>query len=184
MSLFAGLLILAAALLLFAAFVLLPVYRTYRGKRLITCPETNQPAAVDVDAVRAATSVLAGGPDLRLKDCSRWPEKAACGQECLSQVERSPGACLVRNIVAEWYRGKACFYCGKQIPQINWSEHRPGLVSPEGVTVSWTEVKPEELPSLFATHRSVCWDCHVVQSVIRERPDVVTVRPDRKHLYS
>jgi hypothetical protein len=30
----------------------------------------------------------------------------------------------------------------------------------------------------------VCWDCHVVQGVVRERPDVVTVRQERKHLYS
>jgi hypothetical protein len=52
------------------------------------------------------------------------------------------------------------------------------------MTVSWKDVKPENLPDVFSTHKPVCWDCHVVQSVVRERPDLVTVRPKREHLYS
>lgn len=185
MSSFTLVAILVVGLGVFAGFLLIPVYRAYRGKRLVTCPETKQPAAVELDAFRAATGILSGVPeDLRLKDCSRWPEKAGCGQECLSEIERDPGACLVRSVVAAWYRGKSCAFCGKPIPEINWSEHRPGLVSPDNATVSWTDVKPEDLPALFATHRPVCWDCHVVQSVVREHPGVVTVRPARPHLYS
>ena len=108
---------------------ILPAYRAYRGKRLITCPETQRPAAVDVDAVHAAATAIGGGADLRLKDCSRWPERAGCGQDCLSQIESEPGACRVRNVVAEWYRGKTCALCGKAIPEVKWSEHRPGLLS-------------------------------------------------------
>jgi hypothetical protein len=26
-------------------------------------------------------------PHLRLSECSRWPERQGCGQECLSQIE-------------------------------------------------------------------------------------------------
>ena len=185
MSLPIVLLILAAALLLFGAFVLVPVYRTYRGKRLITCPETKQPAAVELDSFRAALTLRGDEPPrLRLTNCSRWPEKAGCGQECLGEVERDPKACLVRTIVADWYRGQSCVFCGKPIPEVMWTEHRPALLSPDRVTVSWRDVKPETLPDLFSTHKPVCWDCHVVQSVVRERPDVVTVRPERDHLYS
>jgi hypothetical protein len=185
MSLPIVLLILAAALLLFGAFILVPVYRAYRGKRLITCPETKQPAAVELDSIRAAFTQFGDEPGrFRLTNCSRWPEKAGCGQECLGEIERDPKACLVRTIVSDWYRGQSCVFCGKPIPEVNWTEHRPALLSPDRVTVSWKDVKPETLPDTLISHKPVCWDCHVVQSVVRERPDVVTVRPDREHLWS
>lgn len=180
-------LVLAAIAVVFAlaALVLLPFLRVYRGKRLVACPETRRPAAVELDSFRAALNVLGDeGDRLRLSSCSRWPEKAGCGQECLADVEREGEACLVRTIVADWYRGQACAFCGKLIPEVKWNEHRPALLSPGASTVSWKDVKPEELPDVFSTHRPVCWDCHVVQSVVRARPDVVTVRPEREHLYS
>ena len=184
MSLPIVLLVLAASAVL-AIVVLIPVLRVYRGTRLVACPETKQPAAVELDSIRAALTLLGDeSPRLRLTNCSRWPEKAGCGQECLGEVERDPKACLVRTIVADWYRGQSCVFCGKPIPEVTWTEHRPALLSPDRVTVSWKDVKPETLPDLFATHKPVCWDCHVVQSLIRERPDTVTVRPDREHLWS
>lgn len=174
-----------AALGVVATIALIPVLRVYRGTRLVACPETKRPAAVELDPVRAALSLFGNRHGrLRLSDCSRWPEKAGCDQECLAEVERDPQACLVQRIAARWYRGQSCVFCGKPIPEVTWAEHRPALLSPDRVTVSWKDVKPESLPDLFATHKPVCWDCHVVQSVVRERPDVVTVRPEREHLYS
>lgn len=65
----------------------LPAWRGYRGKRSVTCPDTRELAAVEVDAARVAVTAWGGPPDVRLKDCSRWPEKADCGQECLVQLE-------------------------------------------------------------------------------------------------
>ena len=174
-----------AALGIVATIVLIPVLRVYRGTRLVACPETKRPAAVEVDAFRAALASFGDEPGrLRLSDCSRWPEKAGCGQECLGEIERDGESCLVRNLVAGWYRGQSCAFCGKRIPEVTWTEHRPALLAPDGMTVSWKDVKPENLPDVFSTHKPVCWDCHVVQSVVRERPDLVTVRPKREHLYS
>ena len=174
-----------AALGIVATIVLWAVLRVYRGTRLVACPETDRPAAVELDATRAALSLFGDEPGrLRLSSCSRWPEKAGCGQECLADVERDPQACLVRTIVAGWYRGQSCVFCGKAIPEVTWTEHRPALLSPDRLTVSWKDVKPESLPEIFSTHKPVCWNCHVVQSVVREHPDVVTVRPEREHLYS
>jgi hypothetical protein len=167
-----------------AASLLIPILRVYRGTRLVACPETKRPAAVELDAMRAAFSPGGEAGRLRLSNCSRWPERAGCGQECLAEVERDPEGCLVRTIVSGWYRGQSCAFCGKPIPEVTWTEHRPALLAPDGMTVSWKDVKPETLPDLFSTHKPVCWDCHVVQGVVRERPDVVTVRPDRDHLYS
>ena len=168
-----------------ATIVLIPILRVTRGTRIVECPETKRPAAVELDAFRAAIAWFGDEPGrLRLAECSRWPEKAGCGQECLGEIERDGASCLVRNLVAAWYRGQACVFCAKRIPEVTWTEHRPALLAPDGVTVSWKDVKPEDLPDVFSTHKPVCWDCHVVQGVVRERPDVVTVRPEREHLYS
>ena len=79
------------------------VWLRYRGERVITCPENRRPAGVALGAGRAA--VLGS---FRLSACSRWPEHAGCGQECLAQIQESPEACLVRNILTDWYRGKSC----------------------------------------------------------------------------
>ena len=126
------------ALGVIGAIVMIPVLRVYRGTRLVECPETKRHAAVKIDAVRAALTVFGDEPSrLRLADCSRWPEKAGCGQECLGEIERDGASCLVRNIVAEWYRGKFCAFCAKQIPEVKWNEHRPALLAPDGMTVSW-----------------------------------------------
>ena len=73
----------------------------FRGERVITCPENLRPAGVTVEAGRAVTL-----GSFRLADCSRWPERAGCGQQCLAQIAESPEACLVRNILAQWYGGR------------------------------------------------------------------------------
>lgn len=83
----AGLIILAIAFAAIGFLWVLPAWREYRGKKTVTCPETGQSATVEVDAARVATSAWRGVPDVRLKHCSRWPERATCGQDCLIQVE-------------------------------------------------------------------------------------------------
>jgi hypothetical protein len=147
-----------------------------RGARLVTCPETKETVAVKVNAKRAALQSFVGVSHLRLSDCTRWPERQNCGQDCLSQVEADPDGCLVWNIVAHWYEGRNCVYCGKPFGHINWHDHRPALLSPDKKTVQWTEVPPEKLPEYFATYKPVCWDCHVAESFRREHPDLVTDR--------
>ena len=82
----AGLIILAIAFSAVGFLWVLPAWRAYRGKRTVTCPVTREPAAVEVDAARVAATAWGGVPDVRLKDCSSWPERAGCGQECLSQL--------------------------------------------------------------------------------------------------
>ncbi|HLJ78708.1 MAG TPA: DUF1761 domain-containing protein [Acidobacteriaceae bacterium] len=62
------------------------LYRRYSGGRLVACPENQQAATVSVDARHAAATGIHGHPDLRLCDCTRWPERANCGQACLSQA--------------------------------------------------------------------------------------------------
>jgi hypothetical protein len=168
-------LLVAAVAAIAAAFVLRKVLR-WRGTRLVRCPETRTPAAVEVDVKQAFMSGLFGHEHLRLRECSRWPERAGCGEDCLAQVERAPEDCRVRNIVSEWYRGKTCAYCGHLFAEVHWHDHRPALRDAEGVTRQWTEVRAEQLPRLFETCSPVCWDCHIAEAFRKEHPELVVDR--------
>ncbi len=174
--------LLVAAALVLVGWFFVPAWRNFRGKRVITCPDDQSPRTVELDAKHAALTAFGASPDLRLSSCSRWPEKQDCGQECLRQIESSADGCLVTSLVAEWYAGKSCTFCGKPIDTPKWATHAPALVTPGGETLRWNDVKPEQLPQLFATHRPVCWDCHIVESVVRKHPDRVTLRPERDQL--
>lgn len=107
----AGVIILAVAFSSVGFLWVLPNYRRYRGKWIVTCPEIRARVGVEVDTVRVAATAWSGEPKLRLKDCSRWGEKAACGQECVAEIERETKA-----IGAGWYRSQPCALCGKPIP--------------------------------------------------------------------
>jgi hypothetical protein len=175
--------LIAALLALGTIYVVVPVmgraYVRYRGRRVITCPETKAPAAVEVNAVQAALDSIAGSPEPRLQDCSRWPERQACGQECLSQIEDAPDGCLVASLVRGWYAGKECVLCRKGIGDLHWYDRRPALIDAAGRTVQWDDVPAQNLPDLLRTHRPVCWSCHVAETFRREHPDLVVDRPWR-----
>lgn len=145
-------------------FVGPPVVRTflrYRGKRLVTCPETRQPAAVDIDMTHAALSAVTGSPELRLMRCSRWPEHQDCGQACLLQIQVLQKDCKVHNILTSWYEDKACVFCGKPFGDIHLYDHKPALLSPDGRIIEWRELRAENIPAALETAKPVCWDCHI-----------------------
>lgn len=148
----------------------------YRGKRVITCPETKQPAAVHVNAVKAAREAVLGGTSIRLDQCSRWPERAGCGQECLSEIQADPEKCLVWNLVDEWYRGKSCAYCQKQFGEIHWHERHPALLGPDRTVVQWNEVPPQDLPQILQNYLPVCWNCYIAEAFRRKNPERVLDR--------
>jgi len=155
-------------------------YWQSRGKRLVTCPENHCAAAVKLDAKGAGIRAFRGGIYHCLQDCSRWPEKRDCAQDCLSQVEALGQGCLVRNIVAGWYQGKSCVYCHKPVDSVaEWTGHMPALLAPDSKTVSWGDVPAEKLPEIFATHKPVCWSCHIAETFRREHADLVTDRTER-----
>ena len=155
-------------------------YLKFRGQRVITCPENDEFAAVEVDAQAAARAALLGHEHVHLRECSRWPEKQGCGQECLAQIEASPSECLVRSMLDQWYAGSTCAVCGKSIGPIDWFKHKPALMRPDRRTVAWNEIPAETLPEVMATHFPVCWDCHVVESVVRDHADRIVVRPPHR----
>jgi len=171
-----AILVLAAALFVMHAMPGVRAFFDYRGKRLITCPETKKAAAVEVAAGEAAVGAFLSEPTLHLKECSRWPEREDCGQECLQQIEIDPEKCLVWNIVAKWYEGKKCVFCHKPIAALHHLDHPPALVGPDFKTAEWRDIRPEQLPEVFATHQPVCWNCHVAENFRRVHPNLVVDR--------
>lgn len=164
------------ALFLFARR-LAAAWMTYRGTRVVVCPENREMVAVRVDARHAAATAPQGTPDLRLESCTRWPEKAGCGQECLGQIESAPEACLVKTILGDWYQGRACALCRREFHEIRWHDHQPGLLGPGGAILAWHSFRPEQVVDVLATHEPVCWDCRVAETFRREHPELVTDRP-------
>jgi hypothetical protein len=155
-------------------------YIKMRGDRVVNCPDNLQPAAVTVDAKHAALTAVGGHEHFRLDSCSRWPEKAGCGQECLKQIEAQPTDCLVRTQVSRWYADKACAICGKALGVVDWASHKPALRAPDGRTVEWSEVRPETMFQVMGSHAAICWDCHVAETFRRQRPDLVLDNPFAK----
>ena len=168
--------VLAVGLFVFRAIPGIRAYFNFRGKRLITCPETHTTEAVDVAAGEAAIGAFLSEPTLRLKECSRWPERQNCGQECLSQIEVGPANCLVWNIVSQWYEGKSCAFCHKPIGALHHLDHAPALLGPDSKTAEWREFRPEQLLDVFSTHQPICWNCHVAETFRRTHPELVVDR--------
>jgi len=138
----------------------------YRGRRLVVCPETGQPAAVLLAAWRLAGSAIFRPPALRLQDCSRWRERAACGQPCLAQIEAAPEDCLARRILIAWYQDKSCIFCGQQLGQVDWRLHKPCVLSPEQSLFEWRSIQPERIPIVLQTHQPVCRTCFIAETHI------------------
>jgi hypothetical protein len=167
----------ALLLVVFELFRSVGAYRKFRGDRIVSCPENHQPAAVRVAAAKAAIQAAIATPHLQLSECSRWPERAGCGQECLSQIQEAPKACLVSTIVNRWYQGTKCVYCHNPFGEIHWHDHPPALVDEQGETIEWNEIPLENLQRTLSTHWPVCWNCHVAETFRRQHPELVTDRP-------
>ena len=171
-------LITAAAILLagIAVWRLGSAWLKYRGKRIVTCPENQKPAGVSLDVAHVAATALGGNPQLRLSLCSRWPERAGCGQECLSQIENSPEDCLVRNILLHWYEGKQCAWCGRPIGAIHLAERKPALLTADRCSVEWNQIPAEQLQQTLSTALPLCFTCHIANTMVREHPELVIDR--------
>ena len=168
--------VLIAAALVFGLAVSLGAYVRFRGERIITCPENKQPAAVHINMSKVAKEAFIGKLDVRLDQCSRWPERAGCGQDCLSQIKADPENCLVWNLVDEWYKGKSCAYCQKPFGEIHWHDRHPALLGPDRSVVQWNEVPPENLPQIFQNYLPVCWNCYIAEEFRRKNPERVIER--------
>ena len=167
-------LVLAGVMVLAAAWRWVKAWWTFRGDRVVTCPDNQRHAGVKVDALRAAAT-------LRLRACSRWPEKAGCGQECLRQIEAAPSDCLVRTIAEQWYSGKSCISCGRSIGRIQWGPSQPALISADKKSVEWKDVPADRLFETLAAAAPLCFACHMANTLVREHPELAIERSQSSH---
>src|ERR1700747_3461328 len=103
---------------------------SFRRVRVVTCPETQQAAAVTGKA--------------RLHSCSRWPKRAGCDQACRIQIETSEDGCLLKSLAAKWYAGKSCVQRGRAM------DEPAALLLFDGGCHEWSDFAPEDLPNLLA----------------------------------
>lgn len=168
-----------AAVVLLAVQVLRSWLRL-RGTRAVTCPETGRKVGVALDAGRIALKTPFTGESLRLASCTRWPERRDCGQECLGEIAQTREGCLVRSILTAWYAGKRCASCGKPIGEIDWTARKPGLLDAAGASIEWSQIQVEQIDEVLASHKPVCFACHMTNLFMRTHPELVVDRSTRK----
>jgi hypothetical protein len=70
-------------------YVVLPfthdVYRRFRYRKVVSCPETYRLAEVRLHAAWAALTAIFRKPVLRVKSCSLWPKKKGCAESCVHE---------------------------------------------------------------------------------------------------
>lgn len=80
----------AVAIIIFvAAFFLLRMFVKFvhfRCPRQVLCPETGSIAIVRINALRAAVGSAVADPDLCVSDCSLWPERQGCREDCVCMI--------------------------------------------------------------------------------------------------
>lgn len=167
---------LVALVLIAAAVRFVGAWWKFRGARVVRCPENQKPAGVVVDASHAAATALGHVPELRLSSCSRWPEKAGCGQACLAEIHASPEDCLVRNIVSRWLAGKKCVNCGAVFGEISWAGSPPGLLGADKESMEWKQIPAERIQPTLEASQPVCFACHTTISMMRRHPELVVNR--------
>lgn len=77
---------LALALLIPTSLALGGTWHRARVPRQVTCPDSCSAAAVSLDPWFAVRKHAIGDPEPLIQSCSRWPEGAACGRQCLVQI--------------------------------------------------------------------------------------------------
>ena len=143
-----------------------------RGGHVVECPETRESAGVVVDALHAASTSVRGSTKLRLRSCSRWPERSACAQQCVRQIETAPADCSVKTVLTKWYADKECVLCKEPFNAVDWTRQKATLMRPDGTIAEWCEFRPEQIPSAFQTHLPVCWNCYADETFRNQHPEL------------
>ncbi|MDR3726146.1 MAG: DUF1761 domain-containing protein [Terracidiphilus sp.] len=163
-------LVVVSFLLLLLAFWRRAIYERYSGGRPVACPADQQPAVVSIDVRHAAATVMDGRPDLRLSDCTRWPERSKCNQACLSQAIQAepykPGQVkagrkqiyhlpVLLAAFAAWYVG--AIWHSQYLFRERWTEALGLTFVQVKQTVSWSSVHLLTAASCLLFAYGVAW---------------------------
>lgn len=139
-----------------------------RGRHGIICPETDQPADIELDPRYAMRTAARNYEHSRLASCSRWPEKDECGQECLAQVNPSPEN--IERLLSKWCAGKGCAICARALNAADWSFSRIGLLDERQKLIELHDVQLNRLQLELKGKRPLCWKCHQEERVRQAVP--------------
>ena len=70
----------------------LKIYRRLKAPYVVTCPATEEPAALELAVSAPSVFSNSCGPRPHVRRCSRWPEHEQCAQACLGQLDSSVDA--------------------------------------------------------------------------------------------
>lgn len=169
--------LLVIAVLIVYLVIAVRTWSRVHGTRVVVCPETQNPAAVNVDVGHAIVSAVWEKPDVRLSTCSRWPERQDCDQPCVQQIETLRSETSPKVIAAHFFGTVRCSICTRPIAPPSGVALQPGFMDPTTHKVeSWNEVPPQDLPQAIATRRPLCANCTLAESFRQRFPDRVTDR--------
>jgi hypothetical protein len=167
--------LLGALFLGICIMILLKPSGYFTAQRVLTCPETRNPARVRVDVGHRLRTALWGREKLRLQSCSRWPGRQECGEECLLQVDLNPE--VLDRALRAWAEGKACALCGRRLREADWRMGHFSGLNDRSAWIPPTAMPLHELPMALQHYRPVCWPCHLAQG--RQR-DPILLKGDRR----
>ena len=96
-----------------------------------------------------------------------------------SQIARHPNRKQAFRTMAQWYAGKPCAICGRDIPPLSHFGPEPGLLNATATpatTIAWTDVPVEQLSKILDTRQPVCSSCHLMTWFQHEYPDLLIDR--------
>lgn len=159
----------------------LQAYFRNRGRRPVICPDNHQVVTVELDNTYAFSTALRGEEHDRLQSCSRWPEKADCGQECLAQVNPSPEN--LERLLQKWYQGKKCALCDRDLTPADWRRSRLALLNEHEKLFELRHMHLDEIPTALDHMAPLCWNCHQEERVRQAAPPRI-LKGDRTNLRS
>lgn len=136
----------------------LQAYYANRGRRRVVCPETNEAAEVEVDRKYALRTAFQNRQQSRLESCTRWPEKASCGQECLEQVDPTPEN--VDRLLSKWYEDQHCAICTRALTPSDWRRSRLAVLNQQHKLFELRHMHLGDLHAELQHMRPLCWNCH------------------------
>jgi hypothetical protein len=159
----------------------LHTYYENRGRRAVRCPDTGQPADVEIDHGFVLKSAMRGQEHSRLQSCSRWPESGDCGQECLAQLDPSPEN--LERLFARSLAGSTCAICTRDITPSDWRQGRLGVFDQKQQLLELRDMPVDTLQSTLRDTRPLCWKCHQ-QELARQGLPLSVLRGSRVGLSS
>ncbi len=153
----------------------LHAYYSNRGRRRVVCPENNDSAEVELDPEYALKTAFRNHQQSRLQDCTRWPDRDDCGQECLAQVDPTPQN--VDRLLSKWYEGKHCAICARSLSASDWRRSRLAVLNQQHKLFELRHTNLADLQAELQGTSPLCWNCHQEERA-RHAPRVARRGPE------